>query len=69
MYAEAYLRDGIYMEKIINGRIMLSSNFTVCNSKKSRFSKEDEASGIISRLAKAWSNIAFVGPVFFILKV
>ena len=57
------------MEKIINGRIMLSSNFTVCNSKKSRFSKEDEASGIISRLAKAWSNIAFVGPVFFILKV
>ena len=32
---------------------MLSSNFTVYNSKKSRFSKGEEASGIISRLAKA----------------
>ena len=33
-----------------NGRIMLSSNCTVCNSKKLRFIKEHEARGLLSRL-------------------
>ena len=30
-----------------NGRILLLSNCVVCNSKKSRFTKEQEASGLI----------------------
>ena len=49
-----------------NGRIMLLSNCTACGSKKSRFIKEQEASGIIGSLAKTLSNVPFVGgPVLF----
>ena len=31
-----------------NGRIMLLSKCSVCDSKKSRFSKQQEASGLLS---------------------
>ena len=33
-----------------NGRIMLLSKFSVCDSKKSKFIKEQEASGLLSSL-------------------
>ena len=36
------------VEKIKSKRITLLSNCAVCNSKKSRFIKEQEASGILS---------------------
>ena len=36
--------------KTKNGRIILPSNCGVCNSKKSRFMKEQEASGLLSSL-------------------
>ena len=38
------------VEKTKNGRIMLSSTCVVCNSKNSRFIKEQEASGLLSSL-------------------
>ena len=33
-----------------NGRIMLLSKYAVCDSKKSKFIKEQEASGLLSSL-------------------
>ena len=33
-----------------NGRIMLLSKYVVCDSKKSKFIKEQEASGLLSSL-------------------
>ena len=36
--------------KTKNGRIMLLSKCTVCNSKKTKFIKEKETSGILSNL-------------------
>ena len=51
--------------KTKNGRIMLSSNCAVCGSKKSRFVKEQEASRIISSLAKSLISIPFVCPILF----
>ena len=38
------------VEKTKNGRIMLLSTCVVCNSKNSRFIKEQEASGLLSSL-------------------
>ena len=38
------------MIKTENGRVILSSKCAVCDSKKSRFMKEQEASGILSSL-------------------
>ena len=35
-----------------NGRIMLLSKFSICDSKKSIFIKEQEASGLLSSLDK-----------------
>ena len=48
-----------------NGRIMLSSKYTVCDSKKSKFIKEQESSGLLSRLGIKipLSKILFVGPL------
>ena len=34
--------------KTKNGRMIILSNYMVCNSKKSRFIKEQEASGLLS---------------------
>ena len=36
--------------KTSNGRIMLLSNCAICNSKKSRFIKNEEAKGLLSNL-------------------
>ena len=38
------------MLKIKNGRTMLSSKYTPCRSKKSKFMKEIEARGVLSSL-------------------
>ena len=38
------------MIKIKIGRLALSSKFAVCGSKKSRFTKEQEAKGLLSNL-------------------
>ena len=43
------------------------SNCVVCNSKKSKFIKEQEASGVLSSLVinTALSKISLVGPLLF----
>ena len=50
-----------------NGRIMLLSKCEVCDSKKLKFIKEQEASGLLSSLAiKAPLNkISLLGPLLF----
>ena len=50
-----------------NGRIIVTSNCAVCGSKKSRFIKEQEASGLLSSLGirTPLNNIPFVGSLLF----
>ena len=50
-----------------NGRIMLLSKCEVCDSKKSKFIEEQEASGLLSSLGiKAPLNeIPLLGPLLF----
>ena len=52
-----------------NGRIMLLSKcvIKVCNSKKSKFIKEQETSGLLSSLGikTPFSKIPLVGPLLF----
>ena len=49
-----------------NGRIILLSKCTVCDSKKSKFIKQQEASGLLSSLGikTPLSKIPLVGPLF-----
>ena len=51
--------------KTKNGRIMLLSKCAVCDIKKSKFIKEQEASGLLSSLGiKTFSNkIPLLGPL------
>ena len=56
--------------KTKNGRRMLPSKCAVCNSKKSKFIKEQEAKGSLSRLGiKTPSSILYqiplLGPILF----
>ena len=51
--------------KILILRMMFLSNCVVCNSKKSKFIKEQEASEIISSSAKSLSKIPLVGLIMF----
>ena len=50
-----------------NGRIMLLSNCVVCNSKKSKFIKEQEASELLSSLGikTPLNKISLLGPLLF----
>ena len=50
-----------------NGRIMLLSNCVVCNSKKSKFIKEQEASELLSSLGikTPLNKIYLLGPLLF----
>ena len=50
-----------------NGRIMLLSKCEVCNSKKTKFIKQQEASGLLSSLGikTPLSNIPLLGPLLF----
>ena len=52
--------------KTKNGRIMLFSKYAVCDSKKSKFIKEQEASGLLSSLGikTPLSEIPLVRPLF-----
>ena len=49
-----------------NGRLMVLSKCAVCDSKKSKFIKEQEAGGLLSSLGikTASSKIPLVGPLF-----
>ena len=53
--------------KAKNGRTMLSSKCAVCDSKKSRFMKEQEASRLSSSLGieTPLSNISLLGKMLF----
>ena len=50
-----------------NGRIMLISNCVVCVSEKSKFIKQQEASGLLSSsgIKTPLSKDPFVGPLLF----
>ena len=50
-----------------NGRIMLLSECAVCDSKKLKFIKEQETSGLLSSLGTKTllSKIPLVGPLLF----
>ena len=52
-----------------NGRIMILSKFAVFDSKKSKFTKKQEASGLLSSLGiKApLSKIPLVGPLLVLI--
>ena len=52
--------------KMKNGRIMVSSNCAVCSSKKSRFIKKQETSGILGSLTNTLCKIPLVGPILFL---
>ena len=54
-------------EKTKTERIMLSSNFAICGSKKSRFIKEHEARGLLRSLGikTPLSQIPIVGSILF----
>ena len=53
--------------KTKNGRIMHSSNFTVCGSKKLRFVEGKEASELLDSLGirTSLSQIPLLGPLLF----
>ena len=53
--------------KTRNGRIMLLSKFAVWDSKKSKFIKEKDASGLLSSLGikTPLSKVRLVGPFLF----
>ena len=53
--------------EIKNGRITLLSKCAVCDSKKLKFDKEQEASGLLSslRINTPLSKIPLVGPFLF----
>ena len=53
--------------KAKNGRIMLLSKSAVCDSKKSKFTEEQEASGLLSRLGTKilLSKISLECPLSF----
>ena len=53
--------------KTKNGRIMLLSKFAVWDSKKSKFIKEKDANGLLSRLGikTPLSKVRLVGPFLF----
>ena len=50
-----------------NGRVMILSKCAVCNSKKSRFIKHQEAKGPLSKLGnkKPLSKIPILGDILF----
>ena len=53
--------------KTSNGKIMMLSICTICGSKKSKFIKEQEATGILSSLGfkTTLSKIPLLGDIFF----
>ena len=58
------------MLKTKNGRTTLLSKFAICNSKKSRFMKEQEAKGLLSSLGlkTPLSKIPLLGDILFFMR-
>ena len=52
---------------ISNGKTMILSKCAICNSKKSRFIKNQETKGILSKLSvkTPLSKIPILGDIFF----
>ena len=50
-----------------NGRVMILSKCAICGSKKSRFTKNQEAKGLLSKLGirTPLSEIALLGDILF----
>ena len=55
------------VSKTSNGRTMLLSNCAICNSKKSRFIKNQEAKGLLSSLdvRTPLSKVPILGHILF----
>ena len=55
------------VSKTSNGRTMLLSNCVICNSKKSRFIKNQEAKGLLSNLGirTPLSEVPILGDILF----
>ena len=55
------------VSKTSNGRTMLLSNCAVCNSKKSRFIKSQEAKGLLSNLGirTSLNKVPILGDILF----
>ena len=55
------------VSKTINGRTMVLSKCAICNSKKSRFIKNQEAKGLLSNLGiqTPLSKVPVLGNIFF----
>ena len=55
------------VSKTSNGRTMLLSNCAICNSKKSRFIKHQEAKGLLSNLGlrTPLSKVPILGDILF----
>ena len=51
----------------INGRVMILSKCAICNSKKSRFIKNQEAKGLLSKLGikTPLNKIPILGDILF----
>ena len=69
-----YLKCRKYTENIdpqvsstINGRTMILSKCAICNSKKSKFIKNQEAKGLLSKLGikTPLSKIPILGDILF----
>ena len=50
-----------------NGRVMILSKFATCGSKKSRFIKNEEAKGLLSKLGikTPLSKVPILGDILF----
>ena len=55
------------ISKTSNGRTMVLSNCAICNSKKSRFIKNQEAKGLLSNLGirTQLSKVPILGDILF----
>ena len=55
------------VSKTINGRTMVLSKCAICNSKKSRFIKNQEAKGLLRNLGiqTPLSKVPVLGNIFF----
>ena len=55
------------VSRIKNGKIMLLSQYAVCDSEKWKFIKEQEANGLLSSLGikTPLSEIPLIGPLLF----
>ena len=55
------------VSKTINGRTMVSSKCAICNCKKSRFIKNQEAKGLLSNLGvrTSLSKVPILGNILF----